>query len=337
MSTANSGVDPKLSRHERRIWELVSLSPAKNLWALREVPVWEIAKRTWKATLEDNLFSRAAELGFYFLFALFPTLICASSTMGLAARSAGKIYDHLLQYLALVIPTSALGTVLQTFDQTTAHATSGKVTFGLLTAIWSAAVGISAVQDTLNGVYKIHDRRSYIKAKLQAIALTALLIVTVTLSLASMLGGDFIVTVIHHRMHGQFMDDATATAVRVCAWILAACFLAMSFAATYYWAPDLRKRQWHWITPGATLGIIGWLLASLGFRAYLTYFNTYSVTYGSLGAVMILLMWFYITGLMLLVGGEFNSELEAAAIEVKLAREKSRSPALEPRPVAPAA
>jgi membrane protein len=100
-------------------------------------------------------------------------------------------------------------------------------------------------------------------------------------------------------------------------------FLALSFASVYYWAPDLRKRQWHWITPGATLGIVGWLLASLGFRMYLHFFNSYSVTYGSLGAVVILLMWFYITGLMLLVGAEFNSELEAAAMEKKLARDKA--------------
>lgn len=139
-------------------------------------------------------------------------------------------------------------------------------------------------------------------------------------------------------MEGRVLDYTTVLAVRICGWILAAAFLALSFAAVYYWAPDLRKRQWHWITPGAMLGIVGWLLASLGFRMYLHFFDSYSVTYGSLGAVVVLLMWFYITGLMLLVGAEFNSELEAAAMEARLEREKAEGKAPhEIQPIVPAA
>jgi membrane protein len=86
----------------------------------------------------------------------------------------------------------------------------------------------------------------------------------------------------------------------------------------YYWAPDIKKRRWHWLTPGGAIGIVGWLLASLGFRMYIHFFDTYSVTYGSLGAVTILLMWFYITGLMLLLGAEINSEIEAGAAAMHL-------------------
>jgi len=166
-----------------------------------------------------------------------------------------------------------------------------------------------------------------------------LLTCTVTLSLASMFAGDFITTWLHTNVHQHFVSDTTVIFVRVCGWIFATAFLALSFAALYYWAPDLRKRQWHWITPGATLGVAGWLVVSIGFRMYLHYFNTYSVTYGSLGAMIILLMWFYITGLMLLLGAEFNSELEAAAMEVKVRKEKAQGKQLadEPQPVTPAA
>ena len=95
---------------------------------------------------QDRIFGRSAELGFYFLFALFPTLFSASAILGLAAQSAQHIYDRLLDYLALVIPTSALGAVLETFNETTTAASSGKLTFGLIAAIWSASVGISAIQ-----------------------------------------------------------------------------------------------------------------------------------------------------------------------------------------------
>ncbi|HWG20024.1 MAG TPA: YihY/virulence factor BrkB family protein [Terracidiphilus sp.] len=328
------GVDQSLNRHEKRIWEMVALTPAKSLWDLRGVSVRYVARRMWNAMLHDRLFSIAAELGFYFLFAVFPMLICASSILGLAARSAAKFYDHLLTYLALVIPTSALGTVVTTFNQTTASSTSGKITFGLIAALWAASTGVSAVQDTMNAVYKIVDRRSFLKAKIQAIGLTILLTCTISLCLASLFLGDFVVAWLHRAMQGRMMGGTSEMVVRVLGWILAAAFLALSFALTYYWAPDLRKRQWHWITPGALLGIAGWLLASVGFRLYLHFFNSYSVTYGSLGAVIILLMWFYITGLMLLIGAEFNSELEAAAMEAKLARE---STAGEPLPIAPAA
>jgi membrane protein len=150
--------------------------------------------------------------------------------------------------------------------------------------------------------------------------------------------GDFMSSWLHHNWQEAFFSSAMVIVVRACGWILATAFLALSFAAVYYWAPDLRVRQWHWITPGAMLGIVGWLLASLGFRMYLHFFNSYSVTYGSLGAVVILLMWFYITGLMLLLGAEFNSELEAAAVEARLAREKAEAkPPEEVQRIAPAA
>jgi membrane protein len=265
--------------------------------------------------MEDRVFGHAAELGFYFLFALFPTLLCASSILGLAARSAFQFYDKLLDYLAVVIPTAALGTVLSTFNETTAAASSGKVTFGLIAAIWSASVGISAIQDTLNAVYKIEDSRSYIVARLQAIGLTILLTMIVTLGLASMLLGDYYARLAEHRIPELLLRTATAISLRLASWIVASALLALTFAVLYYWAPDCKKRRWHWLTPGGTVGIAGWLLASFGLRVYLHFFNNYTLTYGSLGAVIILLTWFYITGLMLLLGAEINSQTEAATAE----------------------
>jgi membrane protein len=318
ISTAESHVDPTLSQRERRVWDFVSKSPLKSLWNLRGVPARVVAKRAWKSIMEDRIFGHAAELGFYFLFALFPTLFSASSILGLIAQSATRIYDHLLHYVALVIPTQAFGIVLRTFNETTAHSTSGKLTFGLIAAIWSASVGISALQDTLNAVYKIEESRSYIKARLEAISLTILLMFIITGCLASMLGGDFLAAVGRHRIHDAFLQMAAVITARFVGWFIATALLALAFAVIYYWAPDLKTRCWHWLTPGGAIGIVAWLLASLALRVYLYFFNSYSVTYGSLGAVIILLTWFYLTGLMLLVGAEINSEIEAAAAERKV-------------------
>jgi len=296
--------------------------PLRSLWNLQGVPARVVAARTWNALLLDRIFDRAAALGFYFLFALFPTLFCASSILGLAARSAPQIYDRLLDYLAFVIPTAALGAVLQTFNETTSAANAGKLTFGLIAAIWSASVGISAVQDTLNDVYKVDARPSYFVARICAIALTIALTVIVTVGLGSLLGGDFFAALAYRFIHPELLAAAAAMASRVIGWLVAATLLALAFAVIYYWAPSVKTRCWHWLTPGGAIGITGWLLCSLCLRVYIHYFPSYSLAYGSLGAVIILLTWFYITGLMLLLGAEINSEIERAAAEKRLASER---------------
>ena len=140
VSNTVPNLNKTLPRHERRIWETVFRSPLKSFWDLKDIPYNRVVKRVWRGLFEDRVFGWAAELGFYFLFALFPTLICASSILGLVARSAHQFYGQLLGHLAIVIPTSAMGAVLKTFNETTAAATSGKVTFGLIAAIWSASV-----------------------------------------------------------------------------------------------------------------------------------------------------------------------------------------------------
>ena len=303
---------------QRTVWAIVSASPLGSLWDLQGTPLLTVVKRTGKSFLADNLLGRAAELGFYFLFALFPTLVSASSMLGLAARSASHIYGTLLAYLSVVIPPSAMGIVLETFNQTTAASTSGKVTFGLVAAIWSASVGFSAIQDTLNLVYKVPETRPYWKARLSAIGVTTALSVLVTGLLASMLGGDMLAAFAQKMIYHRPIAIAAAILSRLVGWIVATALLAIIFAVIYFFAPDVKKSRWHWLSPGAAIGIVAWLLASFALRIYLHFFNNYSVTYGSLGAVIILLTWFYITGVVLLLGAEVNSEIEAAVTERRL-------------------
>jgi membrane protein len=315
-------LDKSPDRRQQRIWNNVSRSPLRSLWNLKGIPIRVVAQRTWRALLADNLLGRAAELAFYFLFALFPTLFSASSILGLAARSASEIYDNLLRYLALVVPTSALGTVIATFNETTAAASSRKLTFGLIAAIWSASVGVSAIQDALNAVYKVHDERSYIRARISAIGITIVLSVLATLTLTCMFGSDFLVALLHARIANPILATALAVITRIIAWVCATAMLSLSFAVIYYWAPGVKTRCWRWLTPGGAVAMFFWLISSLGFRVYLHFFNSYSLTYGSLGAVITLLMWFYLSGFMLLLGAEINSEIEAAAAEKKLSGHK---------------
>ena len=299
------------------VWSYVSRSPLKSMWDLQGVPLKLILKNTWNSMFDDNLLGRSAELGFYFLFALFPTLLTACAVLGLAARSAAHIYEHLLEYLSLVVPPSALGTVLEAFNQTAAAASTGKLTFGLVAALWSASVGFSAIQGTLNVVYRVKETRAYWRARLSAIGVTFLLSIVVSLMLGSLLIADFVARLAHLRIHEHLLAVLTVGSVRTLGWVVATAFLSLLFALIYYFGPDVKVSRWRWLTPGAAFGMLGWLLGSLGLRVYVHYFNNYSATYGSLGTVIILLTWFYLSGLMLLLGGEINSEIEAA-VQAKL-------------------
>ena len=266
---------------------------------------------TWHAILQDHIFGHAAELGFYFLFALFPSLFCAGSILGFALRSAHQFPTKLIQVLVLVIPSGAISTVFATFNQAAAAASSGKITFGFIVAIWSASVGVSAIQEVLSMVYRIQDTRSYLAARISAIGLTIVLMVLFGLCLTCMVGGDLGATLVFHQVPQPVFAGIYASSIRFMAWLAASCFLALSFAVVYYWAPDRKPRQWRWLTPGIGFGLFGWLVASLGFRAYLYFFKSYTATYGSLGAAIILLTWFYLSGLMLLVGAEIDAVIQA--------------------------
>lgn len=211
-----------------------------------------------------------------------------------------------------------MGTVLATFNETTAAATSGKLTFGIVAALWSASVGFSAIQDTLNTVYKVKETRSYFHARISAIGVTIVLAVLVTFILSSMLASDFFARLIHLRISHPMLATLAVLVTRCIGWLVATALITLFFAVIYYWAPDMKRKTWRWLTPGSAIGISVWLLASIGFRMYVHYFNNFSITYGSLGAVIILLMWFYITGLALLLGAEINSQIEAAAAERRL-------------------
>ncbi len=302
----------------QRIWDHVSHSPLGSLWDFQGVPPAIVMKRTFKSFNEDNLLSRAAELGYYFLFALFPTLVSASAILGLVVRNTSQLYVKLLDYLALVIPPSAFAIVLETFNKTTAGSSGGKITLGLAAALWSASVGFSAIQDTLNTVYKVRETRPYWKARGSAILVTVLLSLLITITLFTLLGGDFLARFVRLHLYSRVTQLSAEVALRFISWTVAAGLLVLLFALIYYFAPDVKNKRWHWLTPGAAIGIFGWLVASIALRIYLHYFDNYSVTYGSLGAVIILLTWFYITGLMILTGAEVNSEIAASVAEKKL-------------------
>jgi membrane protein len=300
---------------EQNAWAHVQHTPLSSMWDLQGVPLKEVGKRVWDGINDDNLFGRASQLAYSFFSAIFPALIAMSSLMGLVAQSSGQLYYTLLGKIGQLIPPSAFELVTQTFKQTTSASTPGKVTFGLLFALFSASVGISAIQDTLNSIYKVKETRPFWKARLQAIGLTLMVAVLVIVALLTLFSGDWAANHIEHLFRGAY---ALSIVFRIVYWAIACLLMVLSFEVMYYFCPDVQNRIWRWFTPGGCIGLLGWIAGSVGLRVYLHYFNSYSVTYGSLGAVIILLLWFYLTGAMILLGGEVNSEIEHAVAEKKL-------------------
>jgi len=309
---------------EQNAWALVQSSPLRRMWDLRGVPLKEVAKRTWKGMDDDSLLGRASQLAYAFFAAIFPALIAVSSLMGLVAKSSGHLYVALLNKVGQLIPPTAFALVTDTFKQTTSASTPGKVTFGLLFALFSASVGISALQDTLNSVYRVRETRPFWRARAEAMGLTLVVAFLVTLSLLVLFLGDLGATHLQTMFRGAAV---LAVVLRGLYWVVASLLMMLSFEVMYSYCPDLQRHVWRWFTPGACVGLLGWVVGSVGLRVYLHYFNSYSVTYGSLGAVIILLLWFYLLGLMILLGGEVNSEIEHAVAEKRLANGAELPPA----------
>ena len=261
-----------------------------------------------QASMRDDLTGRAAQLAYYFFLSLFPGLLFLTSLLGLVARQSSSLQNELLTGAASVLPPSALGIVHDVLNQITSGSGGGKFTFGVLAALWSATSGMSAVQDTLNGVYQVEEGRPFWKRSLVAVGLTLAAVLLGIAMLSLFLLGE---PLLHLLANRGTLTEGIAILVRTVEWVLTFVLMSLIFAITYYLAPDVQQRRWQWVTPGSVVGIAAWLLASLAFRVYLHYFDSYSKTYGAIGAVLILLLWFYVTGLALLLGAEINSAIES--------------------------
>jgi membrane protein len=267
----------------------------------------ELAKRVYAEVMDDDVLGRSAQLSYYFLLALFPALLFLTSLLGYLAGENGQLRQGLFTYLAAVLPGEASKLVSETVTDVTQSSGGGKLSFGILATLWAASNGMGAITESLNAAYDLKETRSWWKVRLNAVGLTLALTLLIVSALVLVLYGGDIADAVSVKLG---LGSAFATGWKVLQWPLVLIFVLLAFALIYYFAPDIREQKWKWITPGAVVGVSLWLLISFAFKLYLSYFNSYSATYGSLGAVIILMLWFYFTGTAILVGGEINSEIE---------------------------
>jgi membrane protein len=283
-----------------------------SLWSLGGLTWKDLGRRVWSETQEDDVFGRAAQLAYYFLLALFPLLLFLTSVIGLLLGSGTGLRHSLFSYLSQVLPGSAFKLVDSTMYEVSAASGGGKVAFGILAALWAASNGMGAVTQALNVAYDVEESRPWWKQRLTAIGLTIALSALIISALVLVLYGG---RIIEHVAGGYGYGRIFTLTWKVLQWPIVFAFMLLAFALIYYLAPDLRDQKWTWVTPGSVLGVALWLLISFGFRLYLHFFDSYSATYGSLGAVIVLMLWLYLTGAAILFGGEVNSEIENAAAE----------------------
>ena len=286
------------------------------------LPAGSFLKKLFRRFQDNAATDRAAQLSYYFLFALFPFLAFVV-TLAAYLPVQGAVGDVLAR-LEPIMPDEALGIVR---GQLTALTTTQKphlLTFSIALALWSASRGVDALRTSLNLSYDVKESRPWWRTQGTALVITlvtsALMLVSVT---ALALGGKasaWLAARLHvDRVWGEVWDYAR--------WPITAGGVMLVIALLYYFLPDVKQR-FRYITPGSIFGTALWLLASWAFTVYAENFGSYDRTYGSIGGVVVLMTWLYITGLIFILGGEVNALLEHESDEGKAkgAREEGEAP-----------
>jgi membrane protein len=280
-----------------------------SLWKLGGLTPQRLARNVFAKIDANNLLGRSSELAFDFLFALLPLLLFVFTLFGFFASHRLELQNDLLSYLSDFLPPTASQLLRATVSELAARAGGGKLTFGLIVALWFASGGVSSMISALNLAFGVRETRSWLAAKSIALGLTLFISILLLTSFFIVLVSSDFVDWLGREFGLLPLVVFIGKALR---WPAAMLFVLLSYSLIFYAGPNLEEPRWRLISPGSAFGAFLWLLASIGFRVYLHFFNSYGATYGSLGAVMILLFWLYVSGFSFMIGGEINAEIERA-------------------------
>ena len=289
---------PSPGKQLRSIWKLGGLSPRL------------LARNAFREIRANNFLGRASELAFDFLFALFPLILFMVTLFGLFTSRSLELQNDFLSYFADFLPPAAFQLLTKTTIELATDASEGMLTFGIVTALWFASSGTHSMIASLNIAYHVREARSWLRVRMVSLGLTLSISVLMLAALLIVLVSGHFVDWLGKEMR---LQPIVLVIWKDLQWPTAIFFVIVSYSVIYSFGPDLKQRHWHWISPGSVFGALVWVVASVGFRIYLHFFNSYSLLYGSLGAVMILLAWLYVTALAFLIGGEINAEIDRAA------------------------
>ncbi len=266
---------------------------------------------------EDNVFVGAAALGYYLTLAIFPALILLMTII--PYLPVANIDQEIMSVLETALPEDAFSMVSRVVEEVTSQRRGGLLSFGVLGTLWAASTGMYAIMQQLNITYDVSEARSYIRARAVALALSIMFGLLVIGAFWLIVAGGAAEDWLGEQ---RGIPDFLLTIFAVFRWIVIVLALLLGFALIYKFAPNV-EQKFRFITPGSVIGVLLLIIASLGFAIYVANFADYSATYGSIGAVIILMFWLYIAGLVILVGSEINALIEHYSPKGKRKGEKT--------------
>ncbi|MFJ8960772.1 YihY/virulence factor BrkB family protein [Lentzea sp. NPDC102401] len=287
---------------------------------------WGVLKRTVKEFNDDNLTDWAAALTYYAVLSLFPGIIVLTSALALLGDTTTQ---ELLKYVDQVAPGEAGNLVESSIEelQKSQNAAGLLGIIGLLTAFWTASGYLGAFMRACNAMYDVEEGRPFWKTVPLRLGLTlgAVMLVSLTLGALVLTGG--IADAVGNAIG---LGDTVVTVWDIVKWPVILLLVSLAFAVLYWAAPNVRQPGFRWISPGSILAIVLWVLATVGFAIYVANFSSYNKTYGSLGGVIVFLVWLWISNIAVLLGAEFDAELERG----RRITEGEPDPSPEPRDLA---
>jgi membrane protein len=275
-------------------------SPLQIPWAGWKEILW----RTYVRTGEDRLLATAAGVVFFGLLAVFPAITALVSSYGLFADPA--TIGANLQTLALMLPEGSFQIVQDQIARVLAKGNTelgATFLFGLGFAIWSANAGVKALIDALNVVYEVRETRSFLKLNLLSLAFTVGGIAALLMMVAAVVAFPLM-------LDHLGLGPESKLIISLARWPLLFVILLAALGVLYRFGPNRRPARWEWLSVGAVAAAVLWIGGSALFSWYLSNFGNYSATYGSLGAAIGLMMWMWMSAIIVLCGAELNSEIE---------------------------
>jgi membrane protein len=295
--------------------------------ALAGLTLKELMSKTWRHINTDDVYGASAQLAYYFLLALFPMLIFLTSLVGFIPEVQQSIFNA----VGRVFPAQTVGIVTGTMQDIVTNRSGKLLSFGILGTIWAASGGVAALMGTLNLAYHVKEWRSFWKVRLIAIGLTVMLSFLIIGGIVLLIFVDkfsvWLTTLLG-------LGESFVLFWAVAEYLLGLFFLLIGIDSIYYFAPNIKLR-WRLVTPGGLFALVALIVSSHLFSLYLRYAPSYSVTYGSLGAVIVLMIWLYLMGMTLLVGGEINSVIREAAGKPKVLKEEPKQLGSVPQSILP--
>ena len=286
-------------------------------------------KRTGTEFSEDNLSDWAAALTYYGLLSLFPALIAFVGIIGLFADPQGAT-QTITDVVSEIGPSSAADTFAGPIESVTSNSSASGIMaiVGILVALWSASNYVGAFMRASNVIYETPEGRPIWKLRPIQLLVTLVILILAAITLVALIVSGPLAEAIGGAIG---LSDTAITIYQIAKWPILAALVITIFAVLYYATPNVKLRGFKWVTPGSIFALVVWILASAAFAFYVANFGSYDKTYGALGGVVVLLVWFWITNLAILFGHELNAERERSHELAEGVPRADREIQLEPR------